>query len=322
LSYYILSGKYLKNSKYKNTFAQQLKQIKMKIVVTGSLGNISKPLTINLIKAGHDVTVITSNSNKKEEIISLGAKPAVGSVTDVSFLTESFTGADALYAMVPPNFGAADLKGFAAGVGKNYADAIKASGLKKVVLLSSIGAHLSSGTGPITGLHRVENHLNALEGVTVVILRAAYFYFNFYSNIGMIKHMGIIGGNIAPGKFMALTHPQDIAEAAANALQSSVTGKRVEYVVNDERTTTDVARILGTAIGKPDLQWVEFTDEQALGGMVQSGLPEEPAKNYVEMGNSINSGMLWEHYLQNKPRVFGRIKLEDFAKEFAQAYNA
>jgi uncharacterized protein YbjT (DUF2867 family) len=224
-------------------------------------------------------------------------------------LETTFKGADAIYAMVPPNLGATNMKDALAAVGKSYADAIRTSGVKKVVLLSSIGAHLPGGTGPITAIHRTENYLNALEDVTVISLRAAYFYFNFYSNIQMIKHMGIIGGNIGADKFMALVHPEDIAEAAANALQSSVKGKRVEYVVGDERTTTDIAKVLGAAIGKPDLQWIAFSDEQALSGMVQAGLPEEAAKNYVEMGNAINSGILWEHYLQNKPRVYGSPRI-------------
>lgn len=294
----------------------------MKIVVTGSLGHVSRPLAEKLIKAGHDVIVVTSDNAKTEQIKSLGAKPAVGSVTDVQFLTEIFKGADAVYAMIPPNFGVADLKAHIASVGKNYADAVKASGVKKVVMLSSIGGHLSSGTGPITGLHRTENSLNELENVTVIVLRAAYFYFNFYSNIDMIKHMGIIGGNIGAGKPMVLVHPKDIAEAAANALQSSVTGKRIEYVVGDERTTTEVASVLGAAIGKPDLQWVAFPDDQAYAGMLQAGFPEEPARNYVEMGRAIDSGILWEHYLNNKPSVFSNIKLEDFAPEFAAAFNA
>ena len=294
----------------------------MKIVVTGSLGNISKPLTGILVKAGHEVTVVSSNKNKVKEIESLGAKASIGSVTDVKFLTETFKGADAVYTMVPPNFAAADMKGFIAGVVKNYAEAIKAAGVKKVVNLSSIGAHLTSGAGPITGLQLGENHLNALENVSVIHLRPGYFYFNLYSNIGLVKNMGIIGSNISGDTSMVMAHPSDIAEAAARELQSSFNGKKAEYVVSDERTAKDIARVLGEAIGKPGLPWVAFTDEQAYSGMIQAGLPGEPAKNYVEMGSAMNKRVVWEDYLQHKPSGVGKIKLEDFAKEFARAYNA
>lgn len=294
----------------------------MKIIVTGSLGNISKPLAEILVKAGHEVTVISSKKDKIKEIESLGAKAAIGSVTDVKFLAETFKGADAVYTMVPPNFAAADMKGFIAGVVKNYAEAIKTAGVKKVVNLSSIGAHLPSGTGPITGLHRGENYLNALENVSVIHLRPGYFYLNLYSNIGLIKNMGIIGGNLLENTSMVLAHPNDIAEVAARELQSSFTGKKVEYIVSDERTPKDIAQVLGAAIGKPGLPWVAFTNEQAYSGMIQAGLPEDPAKNYVEMGSAMNKGDVWEDYLQHKPSSFGKIKLEDFAKEFARAYNA
>lgn len=293
----------------------------MKIIVTGSLGNISKPLTKILVKAGHDVTVISSSKNKIKDIESIGAKAAIGSVTDVNFLTETFSGADAVYTMVPPNFATTDLKGFIASVGKNYAEALKNSNVKKVVNLSSIGAHLPSGTGPITGLHRVENYLNELQNTTVIHLRPAYFYFNFFANIGLIKNMGIIGSNNSADKLFIMVHPNDIALAAARELQNPFTGKKVEYVIGDERISSDIASVLGKAIGKPDLQWIGFTDEEALAGMTQAGLPEEIAKNYVEMGQAINSGVLWEHYQQNKPSTYGKIKLEDFAVEFAAAYN-
>src|SRR6187455_1725069 len=114
----------------------------MKYVITGSLGNISKPLTKKLVAAGHDVTVISSQESKKAEIEALGAKAAIGSVQDEAFLTNTFTGADAVYAMVPPSFAAADWKGYIGDTGKIYAKAITASGVQHVVSLSSIGAHM------------------------------------------------------------------------------------------------------------------------------------------------------------------------------------
>ena len=134
----------------------------MKITVTGSLGNISRPLAQNLVKAGHQVTVVSSKKEKTAEIQALGASAAIGSVEDVAFLTGAFSGADAVYTMVPPNFAAENWRGYISGIGANYAKAIKASGVKKIVNLSSIGAHLPEGTGPIKGLFDVEHTLNAL----------------------------------------------------------------------------------------------------------------------------------------------------------------
>jgi uncharacterized protein YbjT (DUF2867 family) len=220
--------------------------------------------------------------------------------------------------MVPPNFGAANWRAYIGGIGSKYAEAIKAAGVKKVVNLSSIGAHLPEGTGPISGIHDVEQIFNTLTDVAIRHLRPAFFYINFYGNVDMIKHANIIGSNYS-GK-MVMVHPEDIASIAAEELQNDFTGISVRYIASDERTTTEVAAVLGEAIGKPNLPWVEFNDADAFSGMVQAGLPEEIAKNYVEMGTAVRTGKLWEDYNLHKPAAFGKIKLEDFAVEFAKAF--
>jgi uncharacterized protein YbjT (DUF2867 family) len=291
----------------------------MNITVTGSLGHISKPLTQTLVKAGHHVTVVSSNADRAEEIKALGATPAIGSVEDVNFLTAAVTGADAVYAMVPPNFGATEWKNWIAGIGQNYADAITAAGVKKVVHLSSIGAHLEDGTGPVTGIHRVEEIYNKLDDVAVKHLRPGFFYINFYANVDMVKHANIIGSNFGADTNMVLVHPNDIAAAAAEELLSDFTGKSVRYVASDEKTAADVAKALGTAIGKPELPWIEFTDADNTAGAVGAGLPEEIASNYTEMGASVRTGIMFEDYYKNRP-VLGNVKLEDFAQEFAKAF--
>lgn len=291
----------------------------MKITITGSLGNISKPLAQTLVDAGHQVTVISSSADKVKEIEDLGATPTIGSVEDTDFLTKAFTGTDAIYTMCPPNNAAADFRSFMNTVGQNYAAAIRASGVKQVVNLSSIGAHLTEGTGPIKGLHDVEQIFNELEGVSIKHMRPAYFYVNLYGSADMIRHGGIIGGNYGETAPLVLVHPKDIALAIAGEIQQPFTGKSIRYVASDVRTPAEVATALGTAIGKPDLKWVEFTDEQAYDGMIQAGLPAELAKNYVEMGTAIRNGVLWEDFKVNQPE-FSAIKLEDFAKEFAAAF--
>ena len=294
----------------------------MKYIVTGSLGNISKPLAERLIAAGHNVTVISSKADKVSQIEALGAKAAIGSVEDIFFLTNAFTGADAVYTMVPPNFGSGNWKKYIASVGEKYAAAIQASGVKNVVNLSSIGAHMADGCGPVSGLFFVEKALNALVGVNVKHLRPGFFYPNFLGNIGMIKHMGIIGGNYGEGTKLVLVHPEDIAEAAAEELLGlSFSGKSVRYVISDEKTTNEVAAILGLAIGKPELPWINFKDEDTVAGMTQAGLPLEIAENYAEMGAAMRSGEMASDYILHRPAVFGKTKLEAFAPVFAAIYS-
>lgn len=293
----------------------------MKIVVTGSLGHISRPLVEKLTAAKHDVTVISSNADRKKEIEALGAKAAIGSVSDLAFVTDTFKGADAVYTMVPPTFSASNWKQYMAGIGKIYAQAIAAAGVKNVVNLSSIGAHMPDGCGPVSGLYHVEQALNALEGVNVKHLRPGFFFYNFFANIGMIKHMGIIGGNYGEGTRLVVADTNDIADVAAEELlHLSFEGKSVKYIVSDEKTTDEVASIFGKAIGKPDLKWLNFTDADTIGGMLQNGVPEEVAKNYAEMGAAMRSGEMAAEYNKSRAATFGKNNLETFAPVFAAAY--
>jgi uncharacterized protein YbjT (DUF2867 family) len=293
----------------------------MKFIVTGSLGHISRPLAEKLIAENHDVTIITSKAERASEIEALGAKAAVGTVEDVEFLTNTFKGADAVYTMVPPFFGAADWKKHIAGIGENYSAAIKASGVKHVVNLSSIGAHMPEGCGPVSGLYFAEQALNSIEGLNVKHLRPGFFYENFFGNLGMIKHMGIIGGNYGERAKLVMAYTADIAEAAAEELLGlSFKGKSTRYIISDEKSTDEVASILGKAIDKPDLKWVNFADADTLAALQQNGLPSEIAKNYVEMGSAMRSGEMAADYHANRPQEFGRTKLDAFAPVFAAVY--
>jgi uncharacterized protein YbjT (DUF2867 family) len=291
----------------------------MKVIVTGSLGHISKPLTMELVQKGHQVTVISSKPEKQKEIEALGATAAIGSLEDGDFLVQAFTGADAVYAMVPPNLAVPDIRGYYRKIGNNYAQAIQQSGVKRVVCLSSMGAHLDKGTGLILGSHDVEGILNELSNVAITHLRPGYFFYNLYHFAGMIKGPGFIGANYGGDDNIVMVDTKDIADAAAEELETPATGNNVRYVSSGEHTGNEAAHILGAAIGKPDLKWVTFTDEQAQGGMEGSGMPAHVAALFVEMYASIHSGVLRQDYDLHKPIAMGKVKLEDFAKEFAAA---
>jgi uncharacterized protein YbjT (DUF2867 family) len=295
----------------------------MKYVITGGAGNVSKPLTEILLSKGHDVTVIGRNTEHLKPLTDKGAKAAIGSIEDVSFLKQAFQGADGVYTMVPPQYAAGDLPGYQQ-IGSNYAEAIKANNVRYAVNLSSVGAHLQQGCGPVSGLYFIEQELNKLADVNVLHLRPGYFFINFYGNVLMVKGMNIIGGNYGDSNAkMVLSHPNDIAEAAAEELLNlSFKGHSVRYLASDERTTGDIAQVLGAAVGKPELPWVAFTDEQAFQGMSQAGMPEPMAQKYAEMGAAMRTGIMWEDYLKNKPSSFGKTKLEDFAVTFENVYNA
>lgn len=291
----------------------------MKIVVTGSLGHISKPLTLSLLGGGHSVTVITSNPERRQAIEELGATVAIGSVEDITFLVNALQQADAVYCMTPPNFAAPDQLDYYERIARNYAEAIRQSDLQRVVHLSSYGAHLPAGTGFITGSHRAENIFNSLSGIHITHIRPGYFYYNLLGFIPMIRAAGFIGSVYGGDDQLALVSPADIADAVAQEMVQLNSPAKIRYVVSDDRTCREVAAILGASIGKPGLQWQVLPAAQVKQALLTAGIPNNAAENLLELGQATHSGILREDYEQQVPAL-GKIKLEDFAKEFAAIY--
>ena len=289
-------------------------------IITGSLGNISRPVVEGLVKQGKHVQVITSKSDKTKEIEQLGAKALVGDVNDAAFLNEAFKGAEVVYTMIPPIWQTTNWRKDQNQISDNYIAALTSNGVKYVVNLSSVGAHVGKGCGPVDGLYDFEQKLNKVEGLHVKHLRPSYFFHNFLAQIPMIKGAGIMGGNFGGKGTLFLVHPKNIAEAALEELLNlSFTGSSVRYIIGDERNGQEIATTLGKAIGK-ELNWVEFTDEQQRQGLLGAGLPEEIAKEYTQMGNALRNDFMQEDLRKYKPAL-SPIKLEDFAKEFAGAFN-
>ncbi len=297
----------------------------MKIIITGSLGHISKPLTEQLVQKGHAVTVISSNPDKQQIIEAMGAHAAIGSIEDVEFLTKNFTGADAVYCMVPPNnyFDPnLDLLAYYRRIGHNYAQSIKQSGVKRVVNLSTIGGHLENGSGILMGAHNVQNILDELPSeVSITHMRPTSFFYNFYGYADMIKSQGAIMANYGTETKIPWVSPYDIADAVAEEIVTPFEGRNIRYVASEELTGEETASILGAAIGKLDMKWILATNEQTLNGLESIGMNKQIAAGLVEMYASLQSGLLSESYFRNRPAVMGKVKLKDFAKEFAVAIN-
>jgi uncharacterized protein YbjT (DUF2867 family) len=297
----------------------------MKIIITGSLGNISKPLTKELVQKGHSVTVVSSKPDKKEEIESMGAIAAIGSVENAAFLTTTFKGADAVYCMLPPansffdqNF---DLMAYVDMVVDNYVQAIKQSGVKHVVYLSSIGAHTNKGNGILSFHYNAENSMNKLPvDVAITFMRPVGFYYNLLNFINAIKTQGVMASNYGAEDMIPWVSPIDIACVVAEEIVKPFTGRNIRYVASEEITCDNIAGILGAAIGKPDLKWIIITNEKLLNGMVSMGMNPNIAAGFVEMNAAQHSGILFEDYYRNKPTL-GKVKIADYAKEFADVFN-
>ncbi len=297
----------------------------MKIVLTGSLGHISKPLTETLVKKGHEVTVISSKPDKQKDIEALGATAAIGSVDDADFLAATFTGADAVYTMVPPAVNLTDpnldLMAAVSKIAGNFKQAIQQSGVKRVVHLSSIGAHTDKGNGILAFHYNAENILRELPAdVSIKFMRPVGFYYNMFAFIPTIKTQGAIISNYGGDDKDPWVSPLDIAAVIAEEMEKPFEGRTVRYITSDELSPNEVAGILGEAIGKPGLKWIAIPDEQMLNGMIASGMNPNIARGFVEMNASRHGGVLYEDYNRHRP-TFGKVKLTDFAKEFAAVYN-
>ena len=304
------------------------------MIVTGSLGNISQPLTATLIVQGHQVTVISSDSKKQTAIEALGAAAAIGSIADVNFLTNTFKGADAVYAMIPLSFTEPDLGAYMHRMAQNYAQALKAAGTKRIVVMSGWAADLIKG-------ENVEHVFDGMDA-SITIMRPGSFYTNFYQSMDLIKGKGFIGkfltlrysglralltgktgllmGNYGGDDRIVFVSPKDIAAAVAEELLLLPKEKTVRYVGSEEITCNEAAKIIGDAVGKPWLKWVLLSDKEMLQGLKMAKLPEKLAETLVEMQAAMHSGKTLENFHQNKPKM-GKVKLSDFAKEFAAVYH-
>jgi uncharacterized protein YbjT (DUF2867 family) len=292
-----------------------------KYLITGSLGNISKPVVEGLVKQGNIVSVITGSQDRVADIEKLGAKALVGNLFDATFVERAFQDIDVAYTMIPPIWQTANWRKSQNEIGNLYFNALQKSNVKHVVNLSSIGAELGKGVGPVDGLYDFEQLVNQLPQLHVKHLRPSFFFQNFYSHVPLIKQAGIMGANFGEGEKIFLVHTKDIATVALEELLSlNFTNKSARYIISDERTGQEVAAAIGKAIGK-ELNWVVFSDEQQKSGMLQAGLSETHADGYATMGKALRDGAMQQGARKNLP-AFGKTKLEDFAKEFALAFQA
>ncbi|WP_419802770.1 NAD(P)H-binding protein [Mucilaginibacter sp.] len=298
----------------------------MKIALTGSLGNIGKPLTEILVKKKHDVTVISNNAERQKEIENLGAKAAIGSIEDVDFLTKTFRNADVVFCMEAvataemfnPDF---DIVAAYIHIAEKFVQAINKAGVKKVVHLSSIGAHAQKGFGLMKMHHEAEKVMQTLpEDVGVKIMRPVGFFSNLYRSMQSIKMQGAIISNYGGDKKEPWVSPKDIAATIAKEMELPFNGKSIRYIASEELSPNEVAKILGDAIGKPELKWLCIPDEQLLQGMLSIGMNKAVAEGFIEMQAKQRTGEIFEDYNKHTPE-FGEVKLSDFAKEFAAAYN-
>lgn len=263
-------------------------------VITGATGNIGSKVTGILLERGEKVRVIGRHADRLQQFVSRGAEAVVGNLKDSAFVARAFKGADAVFAMIPPDHAATDFRAYQNEVGESLATAITQAGVKYVVNLSSQGADRSSGSGPIIGLHDQEQRLGRLTGVNIVHLRPTYFMENLLINIPLINRHGIAGSAIDGDVKLAMIATRDIAAHAATLLVNRGF-KGISYrdlLGERDLSLNEAYSVIGREIGKPDLRYVQFSYDDAAKSMREMGMSTDASRLMNEMCKAINEGLL------------------------------
>ena len=263
-------------------------------VVLGASGHTGRVVANNLLARGQKVRVVGRNAAHLQPLAAKGAETFVADVTDSGTLTQAFHQADSAYVMIPPNPASTDPLGYSNRVSDAIAAAVQNAGTKNVVALSSIGADKPSGTGPVVGLYNLEQKLNQISGANVLHLRAGYFMENTLPQVNAIRQMGAVSTPLRPDLKLSMIATRDIGTTAAdNLLHPAVRGKQTrELLGHRDVTYTEVASMIGQAIGKPDLKYIQAPDDQFRGVLVQMGMSEQFARLLLEMIGALNSGYM------------------------------
>ncbi len=293
-------------------------------VITGATGHTGKRITEQLLAAGKPVKVISRKAENLAGLVAKGAAPALGDLSDPTFLSAAFQGATAVYLVVPPKWDVTDWRAYQRDIINAYVQALRSTGVRKAVVLSSQGAHLLEGAGPVSGLAELEQALKSVPGLSTLSLRAGFFMENFFANIGLIKQAGIFGYSLRPDIALPVVHTRDIADVAARRLLDlNFEGHTHEFVGGAaDLTMPQVAETLGKAIDLPELTYVAFPKADAKAGMVQAGLPETIADGYNELFDALNKGTYQKGYTR-KAAYTTPTTLDWFAEnEFKAAFGA
>jgi uncharacterized protein YbjT (DUF2867 family) len=294
-------------------------------LVTGATGNTGSVVAKGLLKQGKKVRVIARNQEKLKELASLGAETLIGDITSQDTANKAFAGIEAAYLMIPPAMTDPDYRGYQKKLTEVYGSALEAnSSVKHVVVLSSFGADKDAKTGPILGLHFLEERLKQIKLLNSLSLRAGYFMENTLGQAGAIHQMGAVVGPLKPDLKIPLIASIDIGNSALDALlQLNFTGHQTRDLQGQrDLTYLEITAIIGAAIGKPDLQYQVISSEQFAGFMEQMGWAQNVAALMAEMVDAQNVG----HVRSLEPRSASNTTPTPFeqfvAETFVPAYKA
>ncbi|MGB7620985.1 MAG: NmrA family NAD(P)-binding protein [Terriglobia bacterium] len=261
-------------------------------VILGATGNTGNVVANHLLAKGQKVRVVGRNADRLRALANRGAEPFVCELSDVGTLVKAFSNAQGVYVMIPPDLSSPDFRAHQDRITGALAAALERAGVKHAVSLSSIGADKTERTGPVVGLHYLEQQLNRVAGLKVLHLRAGYFMENTLAQIGIIQTMGITAGPLRPDLKLPVIATRDIGVAAAEALLKLdfLPHQSRELLGHRDLSMAEAAAIIGKAINRPNLAYTQLPDDQLRPALTQMGMSLNGANLILEMSAALNSG--------------------------------
>lgn len=264
------------------------------IVITGATGRTGGAAARALLDKGEKLRLVGRDAKKLQPLLQNGAESVVGNVTDAGFLARAFEDATAVYLVVPEDTSQPDLRAHQERVTDSFAAAVSSSKVPYVVALSSIGAQHAEKTGPIVGLHNLEQKLKGVSGVNVLCLRVGYFMENLMLSLAPIRSMGMLPGGLRGDFAMPWIATRDIGAYAAKCLlECGFSGGSVQELHGQrDISMNEATAVVGKAIGKPELRYLQVPFAMLEDALIQTGMPSKNVALLIEMWNAANAGLI------------------------------
>lgn len=263
-------------------------------VVSGATSRTGSIVADALLKRGVRVRVLGRNARRLQQFVDRGAEAFELDPLDPVAALQAYSGAKRAFIMLQPNYipDCPDFRAFQDQLIYAVGNAVENAGVEQVVSLSSWGADKPDYTGPVVGLHLLEQRLNRIPALDAVHLRAGYFMENLLSQIPAVKTRNELSGPLLPTVPLPLVTTADIGRRAAEALINFGTGKTriLELWGPGAFTMNEVAVEIGEAVSKPGLAYVQESLDTFRRGLLASGCSETVAELMIEVVEGINSG--------------------------------
>ena len=279
-------------------------------IVSGATGHTGSAVAKTLLEKNLPVRVIVRSAEKGAALAALGAEVAIADLHDAQALTEALQGGQVLYLMNPPAYQAEDQFAELDKLIEAFQTAIENSALEKIVVLSSIGSQLASGTGNILTTYKLEQALRDSE-IPVTFIRAGSFMENWNAVLETAKTQGVLPSFFQPlDRKVPQVAAADIGRVAAEAMQEKTASREIKELAGFWTSPDDTAEAIGKVLGR-EIKAVPVPEEQWVDILKHHNSPKNAA-SLAEMFKGFNS----EHIkFETEDQIAGRITLEDYARE-------